>query len=93
MYKLGKQENIMAKVIKYSDNYLKRCQNTSIEERLDFLNNYQLSKSNQEFPSKTINFEVPECLLNAFKFKSQLSGVDYHTQINKLMKQWLDINS
>ena len=83
----------MVNQFKYTNDYLERCQYTSLEERLDFLNNYQLSKSNQELPSQTINFEVPECLLNAFKFKSQLSGVGHHNQIKKLMKYWLDINS
>ena len=74
----------------FSDEYLQRCQETSIEERLEFIENFRLMHSEQKSPSKLISMKVPENLLDAFKHKSKLSGIAYQTQIKKLMKQWLD---
>jgi len=74
----------------FSDEYLKRCQETSIEERLDFIENFRLMHSEQKSPSKLISIKVPMHLLDTFKYKSKLSGIAYQTQIKILMKQWLD---
>ncbi|MFK8011441.1 MAG: hypothetical protein AB8B80_05335 [Marinicellaceae bacterium] len=78
---------------KFSDEYLERCQEINIEERLQFIENFRLMHSIQKSPSKLISMKVPEHLLDAFKLKSKLSGIAYQTQIKKLMKQWLDIKS
>ena len=73
----------------FSDEYLQRCQEICIEERLEFIENFRLLHSEQKSPSKLISMKVPENLLEAFKHKSKLTGVAYQTQIKKLMKQWL----
>ncbi|MCF6317894.1 MAG: hypothetical protein L3J83_01235 [Proteobacteria bacterium] len=74
---------------KFSDEYLERCKGLSIEERLDFIENFRLMHSEIHSPSKLISLKVPEPLLNSFKQKAKLEGLAYQTQIKKLMKDWL----
>ncbi len=74
---------------KFSDEYLARCKDLSIEERLDFIENFRLMHSEIHAPSKLISLKVSEPLLNSFKQKAKLEGLAYQTQIKKLMKDWL----
>ena len=66
---------------KFSDGYLQRCEKMSIEQRLDFIENYKLEMSDIPSPSKSISINVSEHLLTAFKQKAKLEGVAYQTQI------------
>lgn len=75
---------------KFSDEYLKRCKDLSLEEILEFLENFQLMNSELNAPSKLINLQIPEPLLNSFKQKAKLDGVAFQTQIKKLMKAWVN---
>jgi len=75
---------------KFSDEYLERCKELSIEERLDFVENFRLMHSEIHSPSKLISLKVPEHLLASFKQKAKLEGVAYQTQIKKLMKDWVN---
>ncbi len=74
----------------FSDEYLQRCKDLSIEEKLDFIENFRLLHSEIPSPSKLISLKVPEDLLAAFKIKSKLNDIAYQTQIKKLMTQWLN---
>ena len=75
---------------KFSDEYLGRCKDLSIEEKLDYIENFRLMHSEIHAPSKLISLKVPEPLLNSFKQKAKLEGVAYQTQIKKLMKNWVN---
>ena len=77
------------KLVTFSDKYLANCKDLSIEEKVDFLENYRLAMSDTKAPLMPINFDIPKPLLEAFKQKSKLEGIAYQTQIKKLMKQWL----
>ncbi len=74
---------------KFSDDYLQRCVKLSIEERMDFIENYKLATSDEASPLKSIRIKIPDYLLIAFKQKAKLEGIAYQTQIKKLMKDWL----
>lgn len=74
----------------FSDEYLERCKDLSIEEKLEFIENFRLLHSETSSPSKLISLKVPENLLTAFKIKAKLNNVAYQTQIKKLMKAWID---
>ena len=74
---------------KFSDEYLERCKGLSIEEKLDFIENFRLMHSEIHSPSKLISLKVPVNLLEAFKQKSKLHNIAYQTKIKLLMKEWL----
>lgn len=74
----------------FSDEYLERCKDLSIEEKLDFIENFRLMHSELNAPSKLISLKVPEPLLNSFKQKTKLEGVAYQTKIKELMKAWIN---
>jgi len=74
----------------FSDEYLQRCKDLSIEEKLDFIENFRLLHSEITSPSKLISIKVPEDLLNAFKIKSKLENTPYQSNIKELMKDWLN---
>jgi len=77
---------------KFSDEYLERCKDLSIEEKLDFIENFRLMHSELNTPSKLISMKVQEPLLNSFKQKAKLEGIAYQTQIKELMKAWVHNN-
>ena len=74
----------------FSDEYLERCKDLTIEEKLDFIENFRLLHSETPSPSKLISLKVPEDLLKAFKVKSKLNDIAYQTQIKRLMKAWIE---
>jgi predicted DNA binding CopG/RHH family protein len=73
----------------FADEYLQRCKELSIEEKLDFIENFRLMHSELNSPSKLISLKVPEPLLHAFKQKAKLENIAYQTKIKQLMKNWL----
>lgn len=73
----------------FSDEYLERCKDLSIEEKLDFIENFRLMHSEVHSASKLISLKVPEPLLNSFKQKAKLENIAYQTKIKLLMKHWL----
>lgn len=75
---------------KFSDEYLERCKKLSIEERLEFIENYQRMHNDVSSQTKSISLRIQDPLLIAFKQKAKLEGVAYQTQINKLMKDWVN---
>ena len=74
----------------FSEEYLQRCQDLTIEEKLDFIESFRLMHGEIKSPSKLISIKIPEPMLDAFKQKAKLSNIAYQTQIKQLMKQWLD---
>ena len=73
-----------------SDEYLEQCKKMSLEEIVEFLENFRILHSSVEkSKSKLISIKIPEALLEAFKTKSKLSGVAYQTQMKVLMQKWL----
>ncbi len=73
----------------FSDEYLERCKDLSIEEKFDFIENFRLMHSQVKSPSKLISLKVQENLLGVFKQKAKLEGLAYQTQIKKLMSEWV----
>lgn len=72
----------------FSDEYLKECQKMTLEQRLEFLENFREITQNHS-PSKLISIKIPENLLNSFKIKCSKNNLRYQTQIKKLMAEWL----
>jgi len=75
---------------KFSDEYLERCKELTVEEKFDFIENFRLMHSEIHSPSKLISLKVQESLLNSFKQKAKLEGVAYQTKIKELMKDWVN---
>ncbi len=73
----------------FSDEYLQRCKDLSVEEKFDFIENFRLMHSQVKSPSKLISIKIPEHLLETFKQKATLEGIAYQTQIKNLMIEWL----
>ena len=72
----------------FSDEYLENCKKISLEERLQFLEDFRLLQNNPG-PSKLISIKIPEHLLMAFKNQCKIEGIKYQTQIKKLMNHWI----
>jgi predicted DNA binding CopG/RHH family protein len=84
--------NTDAPVHTFSDEYLERCSQMSTDDKLGFLDNYRKlhgATASTGSKSKLISMKVPEDLLESFRYKCQLEGVKYQTQIKNLMKDYL----
>lgn len=80
----------MKAVQKFSKEYLEQCKDLTPEQTIKFLEDFRsLQASTKKSKTKLISLKVPENLLEAFKFKSEVSGLRYQTQIKNLMKEWL----
>jgi len=75
----------------FSQEYLEKCRSLSVEQILQFLEDFRALHAGVSAPGKSrlISLKVPELLLAAFKAKANLSGVPYQTQIKRLMSDWL----
>lgn len=75
----------------FSQEYLDQCRSLSVEQILQFLEDFRTLQAGVAAPGKSrlISLKVPESLLSAFKTKAKLSGVPYQTQIKRLMSEWL----
>lgn len=74
----------------FSDEYLERCKEMSVEEIVEFIEGFRELHYREPDKSKLISMKVPENLLNAFKTKAKLQGIPYQTMIKKLMMEWLE---
>ena len=74
---------------KFSDEYLERCSEMSVDEIVRFLDDFRRIHGNKPGKLRPISMKVPEELLSAFKTKAKLNNVRYQTQIKKLMRDWL----
>jgi predicted DNA binding CopG/RHH family protein len=80
----------MKTIQKFSKEYLEHCKSMKPEQIVRFLDDFRrLHGATKEDPMRLISMKIPESLLNAFKLKSQASGLRYQTQIKVLMKEWL----
>ena len=80
----------MKTIQKFSKEYLEHCKSMKPEQIVRFLDDFRrLHGAAKEDPMRLISMKIPESLLNAFKLKSQASGLTYQTQIKALMKEWL----
>lgn len=75
----------------YDPEYVERCKNLSIDEILEFLENFRKLAGKEEEKCRLISLKIEPTLLNAFKFKADKAGVPYQTQIKKLMREWLKL--
>ncbi len=76
----------------FSDEYLENCRNLSADDIVKFLDDFRRLHGGEKTPSKQISIRTPELLLETFKFKCELSGVRYQTQIKTLMHEWVESN-
>lgn len=80
----------MKKTHIFTDEYLERCKKLSIEERLDYLENYRLTHTDKDSSLQRLSLNISKPLLDCFKQKAKLEGIAYQTQIKKLMKDWVN---
>ena len=72
----------------FTDEYLEECKKMSLEQRLQFLEDFrQLQAPDQT--SKLISIKIPDNLLQAFKRKCLGENIKYQSQIKKLMFEWV----
>jgi predicted DNA binding CopG/RHH family protein len=77
-------------VQKLSREQIKWGMSLSIEERLQFVENFmQLAHNTSDAKSKLISIKIPEDFLNLFKSKCASKNLTYQTQIKELMKKWV----
>lgn len=81
-----KQKNLQI----FDDDYLKYCQKLSVQERIQFLEDFRevINKSSRS-KSKLISIKIPQNLLDAFRFKAASQNQKYQTVIKELMAEWL----
>ncbi len=79
------------KAIQYfSKEYLERCNSMTPEQIIQFLEDFRaLYYDAKPQKSRLISIKIPDNLLNAFKAKAKIHGVNYQTQIKRLMKDWV----
>ncbi|HXG27490.1 MAG TPA: hypothetical protein VNJ47_01405 [Nevskiales bacterium] len=80
----------MKAVQHFSDEYLAYCSKLTLEQRLQFLEDFRLLHAAAQQPQQStpISLRVPDPLLRLFKLKAAAAGVPYQTQIKRLMAQW-----
>jgi len=77
----------------FSDEYLEHCKAMKSDEVLDFLESFRRLHAEASSGSRLISLKVPQDLLNAFRWRCDLAGVRYQTQIKRLMRDWLGIET
>lgn len=79
------------KTVQYlSKEYLERCALMTSEQIIQFLEDFRaLHYNTKPRKSRLISIKIPENLLNTFKAKSKIHGINYQTQIKKLMEDWV----
>ncbi|MDH5693798.1 MAG: hypothetical protein OEZ47_11905 [Gammaproteobacteria bacterium] len=73
----------------FSHEYLNHCKRMSADEILHFLEGFRQLHGQGDDKSRLISIKIPESLLSSFRFKCELNGLKYQTQIKRLMKDWL----
>ncbi|MBI4345843.1 MAG: hypothetical protein HY553_03245 [Elusimicrobia bacterium] len=74
----------------FTKEYLAHCRAMTPDQIVGFLEDFRLMHAVRSGGrSRLISLKVPEPLLEAFKAKAQLTGVQYQTQIKRLMEAWL----
>lgn len=78
----------MIKGVQYfTSEYIKECQKMSIDERLQFLEDYRkLLFDPGEL--KQINLRIPERVVTCFKMRAKREGKLYQHKIRELMTEW-----
>ena len=79
------------KAVQYlSKEYLERCASMTSEQIIQFLEDFRALHYNAKpRKSRLISIKIPENLLNTFKTKAKIHGINYQTQIKKLMEDWV----
>jgi len=80
------------KALQYlSEDYLRECLKSTVEQRLEFLENLrQLKTDLGEDKTILISMKIKSRLLAAFRKKCGVSGVAYQTQIKALMRAFVE---
>jgi predicted DNA binding CopG/RHH family protein len=84
-------EDVRRPVQYFSDEYLERCRAMKPEEVLEFLESFRLIQERTRPASRLISLKVPQDLLDAFRARCGLEGIQYQTQIKRLMHDWLRV--
>lgn len=73
----------------FTEEYLKICKNFSIEEIIQFIENFRnLTFDRKKSKTKLISIKIETDLLNLFKNKAKLENQRYQTKIKALMRQY-----
>lgn len=79
----------------FSDDYLKQCAQMTLEERMQYLEDFRLLMANvkdsvaTKQPQKLISIKMPIDLLNAIKSQAKLNNTPYQTWMKKLLERAL----
>lgn len=80
----------MKSVFHFSPDYLERCKSLTTDQIVQFLDNYRKVYAGiSAVKSKSVGLKVSDYLLDVFRTRCALEGVEYQAQINKLMREWL----
>ena len=77
----------------FSDEYLEHCRTMKPDEILEFLEGFRRLHAGASSRSRLISIKVPQDLLEAFRRRCDIEGVRYQTQIKRLMRDWLGVES
>jgi predicted DNA binding CopG/RHH family protein len=74
-----------------SDEYLRECLESTLEQRMEFLESFRAFKTGlQEDPTILISMKIKQSLLDAFKLKCSAENSKYQTKIKELMHEYLE---
>ncbi len=74
----------------FSDEYLKQCQQMSVKDRVQFLEDFsKLQDRRSPRKSRLISMRIDEVLLDRFKAQAKSYGLPYQTLIKQLMRDYL----
>ena len=77
----------------FSDEYLEQCRTMKPDGVLAFLESFRRLHAAAPPESRLISLKVPRDLLEAFRRRCDLAGVRYQTQIKRLMRDWLGVET
>jgi predicted DNA binding CopG/RHH family protein len=76
----------------FSEDYLRHCLKMTIEERLQYLEDfrnlfYEVQSNETKSETKLISIKMPLNLLNALKQKAEMEGIPYQTLMKEILKR------
>ena len=77
----------------FSDEYLEQCRTMKPDGVLEFLESFRRLHAAPPPASRLISLKVPADLLDAFRRRCDLAGMRYQTQIKRLMREWLGVET
>lgn len=81
----------MKKTVQYfTKEYLDRCASFTPDQIIEFIENYRNLVGNVPEKCQLISIKIEPSLLNAFKLKAKLGGLQYQTKMKQLMREWVE---